>query len=346
MAEVKSIKCPNCGGAVHGAGAVTCPYCGSALEVERADAEQLRDAKRAFGTVGLDVGVEPPFIFQNLPGVEITRATKDIPFEPKVIYSRLAAGEPTGPLRAEADAILDVVRRTQEAINREDMAAYMSCITEADDKFRAKARQGAEAQFVTTDMKRYTVAAEFRKLTAHQAEVVVTVEVFIFLNSGRVNHAQVPFYWKLRKEKGRWVVYASGVSGVGGPSKLWILIIAVVAPILIGIVAAVVAGISECRDDTQADFSEQEEVGVWKAESRKAPMPDTWFKARTKITLYESPGDDSETEAVLKAGGEFKVLGKWEDWYHISTRDNTWGWVPARVIKANLGKDYALVDRR
>jgi hypothetical protein len=346
MAEVKSIKCPNCGGAVHGAGAVTCPYCGSALEVTPADGEQLRDARRAFGTVGVDVGVEPPFIFQNLPGVEVTRETKEVPFQPKVIFSRLAAGEPTGPLRAEADAILDVVRRTQEAINREDMAGYMSCITETDERFRAKARQGAEAQFVTSDMKRFTVAAEFRKLTAQQAEVMVTVEVFIFLNSGRVNHIQVPFYWKLRKEKGRWVVYASGVGGAGGSSKLWILIIAIVAPILIGIIAAVVAGISECRDDSEAAVSESEEVGVWKAESRKAPMPDTWFKARTNITLYEMPQDGSETEAVLKAGGEFQVMSKWEGWYHISTRDHTWGWVRADVIKANLGKDYALVDRR
>ncbi len=346
MAEVKSIKCPNCGAAVHGAGAVTCPYCGSALEVTPADGEQLRDARRAFGTVGVDMGVEPPFIFQNLPGVEVTRETREVPFQPKVIFSRLAAGEPAGPLRAEADAILDVVRRTQEAINREDMAGYMTCITEADQKFRAKARQGAEAQFVTSDMKRFTVAADFRKLTTERADVVVTVEVFIFLNSGRVNHVQVPFYWKLRKEKSRWVVYASGVSGVGSPGKLGIIIVAIIAPIVIGIIAAIVAGVSECRDDTQAGVSGRDEGTVWKAESHKKPMPDTWFKARTNITLYESPQDDSETEAVLKAGGEFQVMSKWEDWYHVSTRDHTWGWVPARVIKANLGKDYALVDRR
>ncbi len=346
MVEVQSIKCPNCGGAVHGAGAVTCPYCGSALEVTPADRKQLRDAKRAFGTVGVDMGVKPPFIFQNLPGVEVTRATKELPFEPKVIYSRLPAGEPTGTLREEADAVLDVIRRTQEAINREDMDAYMSCISTANEKFRAKAREGATTQFVTTDMKRYTVAADFRKLTAAQAEVVVTVEVFIFLNSGRVNHMQVPFYWKLRKEDGRWLVYASGISGARGRGKLWVVVIAVVAPILIGIVIAVVSAVSQCGDESQAKVSGQEDVGVWKAESRKAPMPDTWFKARTNITLYEMPGDDSDTEAVLKAGGEFQVMSKWEEWYHVSTRNHTWGWVRADVIKANLGKDYALVDRR
>jgi hypothetical protein len=345
MAEVKSITCPNCGAAIHGAGAVTCPYCGSALEV-KTDIQQKRAVKRAFGAVGVDMGVEPPFFFQNLPGVKITRETKDIPFKPVVVYSHLPGGEPKGTLRAEADAILDVVRQTQEAINLEDMAAYMACITETDKRFRAKAQQGANAQFVTTDMKRYTVAADFRKLTAAKAEVAVTVEVFIFFDSGKVNHLQVPFYWKLRKEKSRWVVYASGVGGVGGGSKVWILIIAIIAPIVIGIIAAIVAGISECRDDSEADVSGSEEVGVWKAESRKKPMPDPWFRARTNITLYESPQDDSETEAVLKAGGEFQVMSKWENWYHISTRDHTWGWVPAHVIKANLGKDYALVDRR
>ena len=345
MAEVQSIKCPNCGGSVHGAGAVTCPYCGSSLEVKRADREQLRGAKRAFGTVGVDVGVKPPFIFQNLPGVEVTRATKELPFEPKVIFSRLAAGEPTGTLREEADAVLDVARRTQEAINREDMDAYMSCITAANEKFRAKARQGAEAQFVTTDMKRFTVAADFRKLTAAQAYVVVTVEVFIFFNSGKVNHLQVPFHWKLRKEDGRWLVYGSGVGGAGGRSKLWVLAISILAPIVIGIFIAVVGGILECRKDVQNEAPSRGEGDVWKAESRKAPMPDKWFKARSDITLYDSPQEDSEVEAVLKAGAEFKVMSANDEWFHIRTRDHTWGWVPEDVIKKHLGADFKDIPR-
>jgi hypothetical protein len=347
MAEVQSIKCPNCGAAVHGAGAVTCPYCGSALEVKRADAAQLAGVKRAFGTVGLDMGVKPPFFFQNLPGVEITRATKDIPFQPNVIYSRLAAGEPAGPLRTEADAVVDVVRRTQEAINREDMDAYMSCITDADAKFRAQARQSAQAQFVDTDMKRLTVAADFRKLTAERAEVVVTIEAFIFLNSGQVNRVQVPFGWKLRKEGGRWVVYDSAIVGAGrGPRGMWLALVAPAVALLVGLVAAVIAISSECREETEAAPPDDGEGDVWKAESRKKPMPDTWFEARTEITLYESPQDDSEVEGVLKAGGEFRVLSSYDEWFHISTRNNTWGWVRADVIKVNLGKDYALVDRR
>ena len=185
MAEVQSVKCPNCGGSVRGAGAVTCPYCGSSLEV-KSDLEQKREVKRAFGAVGVDVGVEPPFIFQNLPGVEITRQTRDVPFQPSVIYSRLPGGEPTGPLRDEAAAILEVVRRTQEAINREDMELYMSCITAAGSKFRAKAQRGANTQFVQTDMKRYTVSADFRMLSAQKAEVIVSIEAFIWLSSGQV----------------------------------------------------------------------------------------------------------------------------------------------------------------
>jgi DNA-directed RNA polymerase subunit RPC12/RpoP len=344
MAEVQSVKCPNCGGSVRGAGAVTCPYCGSSLEV-KSDVEQKREVKRAFGAVGVDVGVEPPFIFQNLPGVEITRQTKDIPFQPSVIYSRLPGGEPAGPLRDEADAILEVVRRTQEAINREDMAAYMSCITETHKKFRAQAQQGANAQFVTTDMKRYTVAADFRKLTANKAEVVVTVEVFIFFDSGKVNHLQVPFYWKMRKERGRWVVYGSGVSGAGGGGKIWILVVSIVLPIVIGIVAAIIGGVSECRDDTEAAPPDQGEGDVWKAESRKKPMPDKWFRARGDLTLYESPTDDPDVEAVLKAGGEFKLLGYYDGWFHVSTRNNTWGWVPEDVMKKHLGSEFNDIPR-
>jgi hypothetical protein len=164
------------------------------------------------------------------------------------------------------------------------MDAYMSSITGANEKFRAKAREGATTQFVTTDMKRYTVAADFRKLTAAQAEVVVTVEVFIFLNSGRVNHMQVPFYWKLRKEEGRWLVYASGISGAGGRSKLWVVVIAVIAPVLIGIVIAVVAAISECGDDSHPAGSAGDDVVVWKAESRKGPIRGSKPKPTSRFT--------------------------------------------------------------
>ena len=348
MVDVQSIKCPNCGAAVHGTGAVTCPYCGSALEVAaKTAAEQIRAVRRAFGTAGVDIGVKPPFIFQHLPGVEITRETKDIPFQPKVIFSRLPGGEPKGALREEADAVVDVVRRTQDAVNREDMAAYMECISTTSVKFRRKAQEGANTQFVTTDMKRYTPAIEFRKLSPAEADIVVTVEVFIFLNSGGVNHMQVPFRWKLHKEKGRWVVYDSSIPGVGGASKLWILVISIILPVIIGILVAIISGVSQCGKDEEVTVAPSgEEVTVWKATSRKAPMPDTWFKARTNMRLYDSPREDAETEAILKAGAEFQVMSKYEDWYHVSTRDHTWGWVPAEVIKANLGKDYKLVDRR
>jgi len=345
MAEVQSIKCPNCGGSVPGEGAVTCPYCGSSLEVKRVDAEQKRAAKRAFGTIGVDANVNPPYIFQNLPGLEITRQTKDIPFQPTVIFSRLPAGEPTGTLREEADAVLDVARRTQDAINREDMDAYMTCVTEADPKFREKARQGAHDQFVTTDMKRYTVAAEFRELTPEKATVTLTLEVFVFFNSGEVNHLQVPMHWRLRKEGGRWVVYGSGIPGAGGGrSILWVSLIIPAIGLIIGLIAAVVGVTTECRND-DGDVVVPDQGDVWKAESRKRPMPDKWFRARSDITLYESPTDDPDVEAVLKAGGEFKLLGYYDGWFHISTKNNTWGWVKEDVIKRNLGAEFKDIPR-
>jgi hypothetical protein len=75
MAEVQSIRCPNCGGSVSGAGVVTCPYCGSPLEVKTADG-----------------GANPPCFFENLPGVEIERDTVDIPFQPQVLFSHLEGG--------------------------------------------------------------------------------------------------------------------------------------------------------------------------------------------------------------------------------------------------------------
>jgi ketosteroid isomerase-like protein len=197
MAEAQSIRCPNCGGSVSGAGIVTCPYCGSPLEVKAAGAG----------------GAKPACIFENLPGVEIKRDTKDIPFGPQVLFSQLEGGEPAGPLRGEADAIVAVARRTQDAINREDLDSYMSCFTTEDPQFRAKAQAAAHAQFITTDMKRYTVSVDFRKLTAQQAEAIVTIEAFIWIDPGPVNHMQVSFDWSLRKEADQWVIYASGMAG-------------------------------------------------------------------------------------------------------------------------------------
>ncbi|MGD8720049.1 MAG: hypothetical protein PVH29_14670 [Candidatus Zixiibacteriota bacterium] len=343
MAEVKSIKCPNCGGAVQGTGAVTCPYCGSSLEVTAADKEQLRAVRREFGTAGVDAGVKPPFFFKNLPGVEITRETKEIPFQPTFVYSGLG-GEPAGLLRSEADAIVDVVRRTQESINHEDLPSYMTCITKKDQRFRAKAQKGAEAQFIKSDMKRFTVAVDFKKLTAEQASVVVSIEAFIFLNSGQVNHLTVPFGWKLRKEEGRWVVFASGIGGTASGIKWGSCVIPIIGA-AIGLVVAIVSVVSECREQTETAAVPEDEVVVWKAESRRKPMPETWFKAKTDLTLYDTPRDESEIEAILPAGGEFQVMSESLGWYHLNTRDHTWGWVPEKELKRQLGKDFALVER-
>lgn len=151
--------------------------------------------------------------FKNLPGVEIKRDTKDIPFQPAVLFSQLEGGEPTGTLRGEVDAIVAVARRSQEAINGEDLDSYMSCITTADPQFRAKAQAAANAQFISTDMKRYTVSVDFRKLTEQQAEVIVTIEALIWLDAGQVNPMQVSFDWSMQKEAGQWVVYASALGG-------------------------------------------------------------------------------------------------------------------------------------
>jgi len=347
MAQVESIKCPNCGGTVRGTGAVTCPYCGSALEVTPTDRDQLRAVKREFGTAGVDVGVKPPYFFKNLPGVEIKRETKDIPFQPEVLFARLKGGEPTGTLRGEADAILDVARRTQEAINREDMELYMSCITAAGKKFRAKAQRGANTQFVQTDMKRYTVSADFRMLSAEKAEVTVSIEAFIWLSSGQVNHMQVPFGWRLRKEEGRWVVYASGIGGTVRGTKWGACIIPIVGA-AVGIVAAIIAVVSECREEHQRkeEYAKTEEgSAAWEARSRRKPMPETWFKTRTNMRLYETPREDADLEAVVKAGAEFQVMSESQGWYHVSTRDRTWGWVPEKELKRQLGKDFGQVKR-
>jgi hypothetical protein len=240
MPDVESIKCPNCGAAIQGVGLLMCPYCGSRLRVEGEEREEFPFAP--------DVArLQTEVYFDALPDFPVTPATTEIPFKPDVVYAKLPGGELHPAQEKNADAILALVETCQNAVNTEDLNLYLSTVSRDEPAFYDMARKGAEAQFINSDMKRYTTAVDFLSLAADTAEAAVSFEAFVFPSRksdrpGEIivnvtQHMEVTFNWTLRKISGRWKVVGAGLKSKKVKLPVWLKILFVV----IGIV--IVAGI-------------------------------------------------------------------------------------------------------
>ena len=223
MPTVESLKCPNCGAAVHGAGKVTCPYCGSALAVSVPDRAHLKRLRKSFGTRGRTIPPGRKVHFKDLPSLDVEPRTTDIPFQPKVTYDKLPGGKPGPALQSEAQDILADVEKTQRAVNEENL------------------------------MKRYTLAVDFTALTTEAAAADVTIEAFIFFPSGQVNRVEPTFAYTLKKYSGEWKISASHVKGAksGLPKALWLALILPFGGILVGVIAALFAVLQSCQPEPE-----------------------------------------------------------------------------------------------
>ncbi len=354
MAKVDALKCPNCGAAIKGEGPVTCPYCGSSLAVSLAEAERVKKIERELGTPGRRLEAGEAAYFSTLADVAITPSTRDIPFNPRVDYSKLPGGRLEPALAADAAAVVELTRTVQNAVNREELDSYMTTVHPAYASYAAKARAGAQLQFVDTDMKRYTLAVAFKRLTPEYAEALVTYEAFIFMSSGAVNHVEVTSLWKLKKYNGAWRVFASKFTGVKMPMScgMRLAIIGPAVGLLIGVVAAVVGIAAHCHEQRKeeaaaraAEAAGAEEAPVWKAASRQPPEADRWYEARAGIPLYDSPAPTGKLYVVVKPATRFRVLSEHDGFYRVQAEGNYFGWARENVIKANLGKDYEFQGR-
>jgi hypothetical protein len=241
MPDVESIKCPNCGATVSGVGLLLCPYCGSQLRIEGEEKEEFPFAPEV-------ARLQAEVYFDALPDLPITPATTDIPFKPEVTYDNLPDGTLNPALKKDADAILTLVETCQTAVNTEDPDLYLSAVSRDEPAFYDMARKGAEAQFIESDMKRYTTAVDFLSLAADSAEVAVSFEAFVFPSRksdrpGEIivnvtQHMEVTFNWALEKISGRWKVVGAGLESkkIKLPAWLKILFVAIGVVIVAGIV--------------------------------------------------------------------------------------------------------------
>ncbi len=248
MPEVESIKSPNCRAAVSGVGLLSCPYCGSQLRVEGEERVEVPFAPDV-ARLGEEVR------FDALPDLPITPATTEVPFKPDVIYDNLPGGKLAPALKKDADAILALVETCQNAVNTEDLDLYLSTVSRDEPAFYDMARNGAEAQFIDSDMKRYTTAVDFLSLASNTAEVAVTFEAFVFPSRksdrpGEIivnvtQHMEVTFNWSLRKTAGRWKVAGAGLESkrVKLPTWLKILFISIAVIILAGAVLGILGSL-------------------------------------------------------------------------------------------------------
>lgn len=350
MPAVESLKCPNCGASVRGSGLVTCPYCGSTLDVRGADRKRLKNITAAFGTAGTALAPGRELRFKNLPDFDVTSQTKIVPFEPRVSFARLPGGEPGPALQAEAQEILRVVETTQIAVNREDLELYMSTIHPQYRAFYEKARRGAEAQFISGDMKRSTVAVEFTALTHEEAAADVAIEAFVFLPSGYVNHVDATFAYKLKKYEGAWKIYESTARSrrVAAPAVL--LVVAIVAgAILVGLTGAVAGILHSCQPTVKKTtktitVEKPADVQTPAPGARTGQGPDAagYYVASTGIPLFRNPAVDEDIATVIMPGTKFKVLEQRRDWFRVQSEDGARGWVPEAIIDANLGEGFKL----
>jgi DNA-directed RNA polymerase subunit RPC12/RpoP len=350
MPKVESLKCPNCGAAVRGTGEVTCPYCGSALAVSEPDRAHLKRLKVNFGTRGHTLPPGRKVHFKDLPGLAVDTRTTDIPFQPKVTYDKLPGGQPGPALRSEAQDILAAVERTQRAVNEENLELYATTVHPENKAFYERARRGAADQFITSDMKRYTLAVDFTALTAEDAAADVAFEAFIFLPSGRVNHVEATFAYTLKKYAGEWRISASYVKGakLGMPKALWFALILPLAGLLIGVIAAIAAALHSCQPEaeettpTNITVETSEHATVTGEGGTAARDDEGYYVAKTGIPLFKQPDLNAGFTSVITPGTKFKVTRQRGGWYMITSEDGARGWVPEAIIQANLGEDYYL----
>lgn len=249
MADIKSLKCPNCGATVHGEGRLTCAYCGSALEVSFAKRREETAAAASDRPPPIDAPPEnqmgehplPPMAeprFDGLPDLAVTAATVEIPFDPKVYYN--TGVTVPASRKEEARSVLSQIRVLQTAVNRGDAVLYASVISSANAAAFEKARAYIINDFETRKIKRRGRVVSFQFFDRSRALVHVTSEDFIYAGGdGPAQHRLITMAYTFSKEGNTWKLTSSMLASRGRQAFYLILGIVIVLGILTGVIAII-----------------------------------------------------------------------------------------------------------
>jgi len=215
MPPVESFECPKCGAAVPGGAArTTCQYCGASLRVAAGEPEHVAAPKTEIGAAGVRVHLDPNARhFGPLPDLEVTRDLKDIPYKPLTLYGP-GNFEPDPASRDDAQQILDLLRRAQQAINEKSADLFLSLLSAWDPAFVKAVGAALARAFAAGDLKRFTATVNFHQLKRDRAEAGVISETFIFGPGEKaVAHETATHNWKFRREPDGWRVAGVALSG-------------------------------------------------------------------------------------------------------------------------------------
>ncbi|MCP4229309.1 MAG: zinc ribbon domain-containing protein [bacterium] len=315
MAQVQSLKCPNCGANITGQGSMKCPYCNSQLHIS---GDGLTQPTQVVMVDGTSTHEGTTAYFKNLPGVPVTIRTENVPFQPLVVYDRLPGGRVDPMLESEARAIANMIQTMQRAMNQEDLSLYETVVSHANPTFFEQARKGAEQTFVLNDAKRYTTKISFTSLSRDAAVADVSNETVSFPVGGAVQNVEMTFRYSMKKEHGTWKIVVSSLIGAGGATigsggrggKIVALAIAVA--ILIGIGGAVTGILGESGMSIEGTILEIQETfdppdnaivngEYMRGVGRVCEVGDTLF-------IWSEPSENSQFLGAISSPEQVKVL--------------------------------------
>jgi hypothetical protein len=195
--EIETLRCPNCGAMLKDKRVQKCDFCGAVLLYPDAQKRLLPAEKKIPGGSAY---------FLHLADVPINIKTTDIPFHPKIKYNRLPGGKPGPALQEDAERICALFGKLQQAVNRKDLEAYMSLVSQQNREYYDKVRESSAHQFQTADLKRLVISLSFVSLSASSAVVDAGYEGILFRPSGtrsyfwinvRVVLGKIDYEWKV-----------------------------------------------------------------------------------------------------------------------------------------------------
>lgn len=344
MTNVKSLKCPNCGGNINGEGEVKCEYCGSMLSVQKQP--DARAAQPQY-LVTFSQSERTIAFFNDLPGKVISITTTDIPFQPEVIYTNLPGGQLDPGLEADSDEILALFKAVQNALNAEDLDKYLSTFSPAKPEYVAEAKGIVQQQFAYSDLKRYTVSVDFIALSPDRAEVLVTNESLTFPVAGPFERLEVQFRYQLVKHQGSWKIAGSVLekkaakeSKLGKTlTKLFIVFFIVIFLSVIiticlslggsfcGIFGSIVPTLIGVEDGENISFEE-----LTSTPENDEAVGRTVQVDNDRLVIYAEPTTSSERLDYYRPGVLVVIVESRDDyWLHVQLADGNEGWTLAKV---------------